>query len=113
MAETRNQKAPKAEYPATVDRPLVAEPHIEAMATPARTDSPPLMIMGHWGPTVRRRRIAVTSWIAPERRAQMPSTRSAVPLVEKMTMIIPMVATRPRALPISRATVTHRLGAAP
>src|SRR5882724_3572375 len=53
MTEARNQKAPKAEYPARVDRPLVAEPDMAAKAAPARTDSPPLMIMGHWAPTVR------------------------------------------------------------
>jgi hypothetical protein len=34
MTETRNQKAPKAEYPATVDRPLAAEPDVKAMVAP-------------------------------------------------------------------------------
>jgi Bacterial regulatory proteins, luxR family len=33
------------------------------------------MIMGHWAPTVRRRRIATVSWVAPESRAQMPNGR--------------------------------------
>src|SRR5262245_3171657 len=96
--ETRNQNAPKAEYPATVDRPLVAEADVAATVAPARTDCPPLIIMGHWAPTVRRRRTATTSWIAPERRAQSPNTRRAVPMVEKTATIIPAVAARPRPM---------------
>jgi hypothetical protein len=40
MTETRNQKAPKAEYPATVDRPLAAEPDVKAMVAPPAAPSP-------------------------------------------------------------------------
>lgn len=47
MTETRNQKAPKAEYPATMDRLLVAEADVAATVAPASTDCPPLMTMGH------------------------------------------------------------------
>ncbi|MER7377950.1 hypothetical protein [Streptomyces lanatus] len=41
MTETRNQKAPEAEYPATVDRLLVAEADVAAMVAPARTAPAP------------------------------------------------------------------------
>ena len=38
-----------------------SEADIAAKATPASTERPPLMIIGHWAPTVWRRRSATTS----------------------------------------------------
>ena len=84
----RNQKAPNAEYPATLDRPLDAEPDVAAKMMPARMDRPPLSIIGHWEPTVRRRRIASVSWIVPVTRAQIPNTISVALIVEKTAMTI-------------------------
>jgi len=74
-----------------VDRPLVAEPDHGSKGgagedgQSAADDHGPLGADGAL--TVG---IAVTSWIAPERRAQMPNTRRAGPMVEKVAMIIPM-----------------------
>jgi hypothetical protein len=39
MAETRNQKAPKTEYPASVDRPLAAELDMAAKVASASAGS--------------------------------------------------------------------------
>ena len=67
---------------------------------PARMERPPLIIIGHWAPTVRRRRIASVSWIAPETRAQTPNTISVTLIVEKTAMAIaPAAATLRATLP--------------
>ena len=64
---------------------------------PASTEMPPLMIIGHWPPILRRVTPTI-SWTSPATIAQAPHTRRTAGMPDAQAMPTPTAASRLTAM---------------